>query len=146
VQPIIQILVLYDLKNNYNSTFKNDQHKCGISYFSKHLLYVKWRHLLASPIKFIFCESSPIYKTGNTKTCFLLWCGVLAYWLILRLEDHHLSTVYGHLINTFKITLTHFLHPLQLLTTHNGNVLQHNKYHERYWCICLRVLLQFHAW
>jgi len=55
-------MVLYDLKNNYNSTVKKDQHRWGLPYLSKHLLYVKQNHFLASPIKFIFCESSPIYK------------------------------------------------------------------------------------
>jgi len=43
----------------------------GLSYFSKHLSCVKRSHLLASPVKLIFCGLSYFYKIGEIQSPFL---------------------------------------------------------------------------
>jgi hypothetical protein len=57
-------MVLYDMQKDDNYIFKNNQDRRGTSYLSRHLSFVKQKHLLASPVKLIFCGLSPFYKTG----------------------------------------------------------------------------------
>jgi len=47
-----------------NSTLKNDQGRQWISYHSKRLSHVKQIHIIASPVKFIFCALYPL-KIGE---------------------------------------------------------------------------------
>jgi hypothetical protein len=39
-----------------------------IPYLSKNVLYVKCSHILACPVKLIFCGLSPFYKIGAIKS------------------------------------------------------------------------------
>jgi hypothetical protein len=48
-----------------NAIFKNNWYRWEISYLSKHLSYVKQNHILASPVKFIFCGLSPFLQNRD---------------------------------------------------------------------------------
>jgi len=67
-----------------NSIFKNNQDRQGISYLSRHLTYAKQSHLLASPVKLIFCGLSPFYKTGVISYMVSLPWGFMLYeWYVM---------------------------------------------------------------
>jgi len=83
MQQIIQLVVCHDLLKDGNSIFKDNQDRWGISYLSRHLTYAKQSHLLATPVKLIFCGLSPFYKIWVISYVVSLpWNSMLYQWYV----------------------------------------------------------------
>jgi hypothetical protein len=73
-------MVVYDMQEDDNSVFNNNQDRWAISKPSKYLSCVKRSHLVASPVKLIFCGLSPFCKVGAKYTVVRNVCLFKLFW------------------------------------------------------------------